>query len=113
MESLSDDGPLVIDLDQRVEVGIVVTAGVLLHVDLDNSRCRGDPEHIEARLEIWCLANRIDIAVKILDRSTEEVVRYETIHGSILVKCIAEDVVVASGETINVGLHRLNHGIVL
>lgn len=113
MESLSDDGPLVVDLDQRVEVGVVVTAGVLLHVDLDNSRCRGDPEHIEARLEIWCLADRIDIAVQILDRSTEEIIRYEPVHGCILVKCIAEDVVVASRETIDIGLHRLDHGIVL
>lgn len=113
MEGLSDDGPLVIDLDQCVEVGVVITAGVLFHVDLDNGRCRGNTEHIEASLEIWCLADRIDIAVQILDRSTEEVVRYEPVHGCILVKCIAEGVVVASGETIDVGLHRLDHGIVL
>lgn len=113
MEGLPDDGPLVIQLDERVEVGIVESAGILLHVDLDHSRGRCDAEHVQARLDVWRLADRVDIAVQVLDGAAEEVVvGCEAVHCRVLVEGLAQDVVVAGAEAVDVGLHRLYHGIV-
>lgn len=113
MERLRNDAPSAVQFDQSMKVGVVKPSSIFLHIDLNNSRRRRNPQYVKSHLDVRCFAVMIDVVVQVAHRAAEKcLVCCETVHGCVFMEGLAEESVVGGYEAVYVGLDDFYYGVV-
>jgi hypothetical protein len=107
--NLGDDVPVVIMLDERVEVRVVGADRVSLHIYAHHCRRWGYCEHVDPRLDVWCSAVFLDKVIEVLDRAAEQLVIREAIHYGVLVEGLSKTGNASDTQTLDIFSDSRNH----
>jgi hypothetical protein len=110
VESLCDDRPFAVQLDESVEIGVVESGGVLFQFHLDYSRGGSNSEDVQAHLHVRSLAMLVDVGVQLAEVAAEKfALRREPVHDRFLVERLLQRFVVSGDEAVDVHLYCLHH----
>ena len=101
MINLGYDAPSAIEFDERVEICVVCTNSVLLHVNTHHRSRWRNSEHIDTRLDVRRGPIFLYKVVEVLDRSSEQLtIVGEAVHYGVLMESLGDAGDAANAQTL-------------